>query len=80
MKRRLHPHTQCAELAPLYARYQAATFATDKAALGKEIVRLQRTLDDTEHSSVFGVIERAYAEVCEGLGGGGVPSGSGGCA
>jgi hypothetical protein len=63
LKRRLHPASLSADLASLYGRYHEAAFAADKQAIGRDIVRLQRTLDDTEHASVFGAIDRAYAEV-----------------
>ncbi len=64
LKRRLHPISLNTELPGLYTRYHAATFADDKQALGRDIVRVQRALDDTDHAAVFGVIDRAYAEVC----------------
>jgi hypothetical protein len=66
LKRRLHPLTLHPDLPALYTRYHDAASPEDKVALGKDIVRVQRTIDDTEHASVFGAIDRAFAEVGNG--------------
>jgi hypothetical protein len=67
LKRSLHPLATNVELQTLYDTYSACTEEGEKAVLAKRIVRVQQTIDDVEHATAFGVIDRAFAEVWRGF-------------
>ncbi len=67
LKRSLHPLATNVELQTLYDTYSACTKEGEKAVLAKRIVRVQQTIDDVEHATAFGVIDRAFAEVWRGM-------------